>query len=179
MRQRLLIVLSLLLISKVSANPYEITVQGLDEEDIELSTYKGHVLLLDLMATWCQPCELQTREFVKNYDELKDLLTLVSISISPASDTPSILNKTRYESGAIWTFAIDTYLQIFDKYNPSILPTLLLFNTEGNLIDTWEGVTNSSTILDRLNSTEDRVTFQEISLLIFITTFWAVRRSYL
>ncbi len=178
MRARLIIVLSLFLITNVSATPYEITVQGLAGEDIKLSSYKGDVFLLDLMATWCQPCAIQTRDFVQNYKELKDTLTLVSISVSPASDTPSKVNKTKYESGATWTFAIDTYLQVFDEYNPSILPTLLLFDVAGNLIERWEGITNSSTILDRLNSTKDRVTFPLASFLIFITPMWAVRRSY-
>jgi thiol-disulfide isomerase/thioredoxin len=40
-------------------------------EPIKLSNYSGKVLLVNLWATWCGPCRLETPELVKIYKEYK------------------------------------------------------------------------------------------------------------
>ena len=40
--------------------------------DVRLADYKGKVILLNVWATWCGPCELEIPELVEAYTRYKD-----------------------------------------------------------------------------------------------------------
>jgi thiol-disulfide isomerase/thioredoxin len=56
---------------------------------VELSQYKGKVILLDFWATWCGPCKVEMPHFVEFQEQYgKDGLQIIGVSVD---DTPDKL----------------------------------------------------------------------------------------
>ena len=56
-------------LTTLPANVLETELQALNGAPIKLSNYTGKVLLVNLWATWCTPCRVETPELVKLYKE--------------------------------------------------------------------------------------------------------------
>ncbi len=63
-------------------------------QPIKLSNYSGKVLLVNLWATWCQPCRRETPELVRLHKEYHDRgLELVALSTEdPVASAQSVQN---------------------------------------------------------------------------------------
>jgi thiol-disulfide isomerase/thioredoxin len=60
----------------------EFSAPGLDGKDIELSSYRGHPVIVDFWATWCGPCRKQIPELVSLYKRYNKSRGLVIIGVS-------------------------------------------------------------------------------------------------
>ena len=56
-------------LTTLPANVLESELQALNGAPIKLSNYNGKVLLVNLWATWCRPCRIETPELVNLYKE--------------------------------------------------------------------------------------------------------------
>ena len=56
-------------LTTLPVNVLETELQALNGAPIKLSNYAGKVLLVNLWATWCTPCRVETPELVKLYKE--------------------------------------------------------------------------------------------------------------
>ncbi len=55
---------------------------GLDGKQIDLSSYRGHPVIVDFWATWCGPCRKQIPELVALYKKYNKSRGLVIIGVS-------------------------------------------------------------------------------------------------
>jgi peroxiredoxin len=58
-------------LNSLPANVLEAELRGANGSPIRLSDYSGKVLLVNLWATWCGPCRLETPELVKLHKEFQ------------------------------------------------------------------------------------------------------------
>jgi thiol-disulfide isomerase/thioredoxin len=58
-------------LTPVPANVLEAQLRGVDGSSIKLSDYSGKVLLVNLWATWCGPCRMETPELVRLHKEFQ------------------------------------------------------------------------------------------------------------
>jgi thiol-disulfide isomerase/thioredoxin len=69
-----------------SAMSTELT--DLNGKKFKLSDYAGKVMLINLWATWCGPCRIETPELIKLSQEYKDRgVEVIGLDISPERDT--------------------------------------------------------------------------------------------
>ena len=59
------------LVTTLPASVVDAELRAVTGAPIKLSTYAGKVLLVNLWATWCGPCRLETPELVKLYNEFR------------------------------------------------------------------------------------------------------------
>ncbi|MCH8011310.1 MAG: TlpA family protein disulfide reductase [Candidatus Marinimicrobia bacterium] len=52
-----------------------------EEELVNLSDFKGKVIILNFWATWCGPCKMEIPGFVKLQKKYKDDLVIIGISL--------------------------------------------------------------------------------------------------
>src|SRR5690606_35780346 len=52
--------------------PLDFTLPSLDGQEVTLSDYAGHVILIDFWATWCAPCRDEIPGLVELYEKHKD-----------------------------------------------------------------------------------------------------------
>jgi len=85
----------------------DFTLTSLNGDDFSLGDFRGSVVVLDFMATWCGPCRASMPSLVSIYEELGDQFQLISISVDPTHDTEEVLGAWAEEHGADWIHARD------------------------------------------------------------------------
>jgi thiol-disulfide isomerase/thioredoxin len=113
-----------------SAPPF--TLPGRDGKQIDLSAYRGKVVLLNFWATWCPPCrdeEPSLRQLAKVMDPKKFQLLAVSVDEGgwPAVD--------KFFGGKTppYTVALDQNARISQTYGTTKFPESYLIDPSGTL----------------------------------------------
>jgi thiol-disulfide isomerase/thioredoxin len=112
----------------------------LDETEMELKEYRGKIVIMDLWATWCQPCQYQMLELEKAYDNYsRDKLEILSINTDDRETIQQIQDFidqfAEYGYNLDWVFAKE--LDDLSNYNPEgSIPRLIIFNQNGEIY--WE-----------------------------------------
>jgi cytochrome c-type biogenesis protein len=111
-----------------SAPPFNLT--SIDGTDFSLSDYRGTVVVLDLMATWCPVCPYEMPELSKLREEYSDVV-IMTISVDPTEPEENLRSfRETYASNADWLFARDTD-KVLVKYRAFTLPTIVVIDPEG------------------------------------------------
>jgi thiol-disulfide isomerase/thioredoxin len=122
-----------------------------DGDQIFLEQYKGKVVILDMFATWCNPCKIQMPELQELQAEfLPSELVILSID-ADLSESMSLIREFKEEEGADWTFATSNP-EFNSKFPASSIPTIYVLDTNGNVANTFVGVTQSEELIDEVNS---------------------------
>ena len=106
--------------------------QLLNGESFQLSNQKGKVVLLNIWATWCPPCEEETPDLVELYEKYQDKdVEFLGISIDEQGE--SVVQPFVEKYDVNYPITIDDGT-IMDKYGPLMgVPTTYLIDKEGNL----------------------------------------------
>ena len=67
--------------------PLDYTLRDVTGEEVDLSSHKGKVILLNFWATWCGPCKIEIPWFVEFTDQHKDDgLVVLGVSIDDTAE---------------------------------------------------------------------------------------------
>lgn len=65
----------------------DFTLPRIDSGQLQLSSYRGKVVLLDFWATWCVPCREETPHFVELQEKYKDRgLQIIGVSMDDSPE---------------------------------------------------------------------------------------------
>jgi thiol-disulfide isomerase/thioredoxin len=126
------------------------------ENAMKLSDVKGRYILLDFTASYCGPCRQSAEELREISKEYKSVLTLVSISADVSKDVwLRSLKRDKVSWLSLWDGKGSTGGAVL-KYNASKLPTYVLMDMDGKIIDKWYGYSTGSLRerLKKFNMTE-------------------------
>jgi peroxiredoxin len=71
----------------VPATAADLNLRDLNGNMVNLSDFKGKVIILDFFATWCPPCKQEVPDFIKLQNEYGDKgFQMIGISLSRMSD---------------------------------------------------------------------------------------------
>lgn len=136
-------------ISKVGDKYHDF--KGLNQkgENVKFSDIKGAYALLDFTAAYCGPCIQAADELVEINKNYSDSLTIVSFSQDPKKD---VWLKSVERDKVTWNSVWDgegRYSETSIKYGIQGIPTFVLINPKGIIIDKWSGYEKGS-IINRL-----------------------------
>lgn len=125
-------------------------VTTIDGEPIALNQFRGQVVVLDLMATWCGPCATQMEELNQLRAEYTtSQVVILSIGVD-TKETDQQLRTFKDQYHANWQFSGDTD-NVGTKYDAQSIPTLAIIDKDGNLQWHHAGVTSFEDLQKRIN----------------------------
>jgi thiol-disulfide isomerase/thioredoxin len=135
-----------------------LTFTTIEGEQKDLSDYKGSVVILDMWATWCGPCQYQIVALKDIYDTYHASgVEILSIDMDATETRAQVIDfLDGFESilgyNFEWTFGTDDG-KIWTTYHGELnaIPTLCIFDTNGNVYYKHEGYEDSETIASQLD----------------------------
>lgn len=115
--------------------------QGLNRigEKVKFSDIKGEYALLDFTAANCGPCIQAAEELLEINNDYSDSLTIISFSLDPKKDVwLKSLERNRVAWNSIWD-GEGKYSETPIKYGIQGIPTFVLIDPNGIIIDKWSG----------------------------------------
>jgi peroxiredoxin len=105
----------------------------IDGKEFDLASQKGSVVLLNLWATWCQPCRFEIPELEKMHNELSPRgLKIIGVSLDD-SGVDGVKQFVK-EQKMTYTIAIDPEGTIANIFQTSIIPTTVLIDKTGKIV---------------------------------------------
>ncbi|HDS58959.1 MAG TPA: TlpA family protein disulfide reductase [Thermoplasmatales archaeon] len=118
---------------------------ALDGDTVHLRDYRGKVVILDLMATWCTPCEYQMQELKKIYDAYHDQeVVILSVDIDTRETAQQLRQykqnfASKYGYPLEWTFGLNDG-SIWEEYKYTApgsdgpgIPMIYIFDQSGQV----------------------------------------------
>jgi len=119
----------------------DFTLPGLDGKMVSLSEYKGHVVLVNIWATWCPPCVDEMPSMETLYKEFKDEnfeILAISIDALGANAVGPFMKKYNLSFPAL----LDPEATIKMLYQTTGVPESFIINKEGILVEKIIGPKN-------------------------------------
>lgn len=130
------------------APDFELT--DIDGQKFQLSDFKGKVVVIDLMATWCGPCITEMGHLRDIYSEYSsEDLVIISIDVDD-TETIAQLSDFRSTYGDDWTFAANGG-SVGQTYQATGIPKIYIIDQEGLIAFSHTGVTSSSDLSSVIN----------------------------
>ena len=128
------------------------TITDFNGQLLEADEYKGKIVLVNLWATWCAPCEAETPALINLQKRYGDQLAIIALSVD---DDPSVVRKFSDRFGINYNIAMldgqadRAYDQLLglpdsrvirnDGMINAALPTSLLFDRTGHVVRIYLG----------------------------------------
>ncbi|MDW8052544.1 MAG: TlpA disulfide reductase family protein [Armatimonadota bacterium] len=106
---------------------------------------KGKVVIVNLWATWCQPCVEEMPElarFYRNYRRQGVVLIGVSIDDEPTADqtVPPVLRKCKVTYPVVVVKQdLEQFAEQFDASWRGEVPRFYIYNKQGKRVKVWSG----------------------------------------
>ncbi|MEQ8556320.1 MAG: TlpA disulfide reductase family protein [Cyclobacteriaceae bacterium] len=136
------LIISVLLAGLISCQPEEdtfiskIKLADLNGESFESEQFKNKIVILNLWATWCNPCIKEMPDLVKMQNDLPSDFVLILASDESLEKIQQFTGRRPFDL----TFAqIQTSVETLGVYS---LPTTFIIGKDGQLLETLVGARN-------------------------------------
>lgn len=99
-------------------------------ERVNLSTFEGRWLVLNLMATWCQYCVVETVHLKDVQAKYGDDVAILAVSVD-RTETAADLDAFAREHGTDWPYAADPTGRVARDYRQTITPKTVIVDPDG------------------------------------------------
>ena len=120
---------------------------GLTGQTAQLSSFRGSVVLLEFMVSWCPNCRAMAPaiEALREQYEPKGVVFLSVAATLEGADEKSTAAFIR-DNGVHWTHVLDLDNKVFPKYNIQGTPTYFVLDRDGKITRTYQGIIPAATL---------------------------------
>lgn len=119
-------------------------VGGPEGNRIKLDALKGHAVLLDFWATWCEPCQVVAPILDRVSRKHRDK-GLVVVGVN-TSDQPGLAPLFAKKKGLSYPIVYDVDDEVARRYGVSNLPTLVAIGADGVIVEVRSGLEDENGI---------------------------------
>jgi thiol-disulfide isomerase/thioredoxin len=101
-----------------------------DGETLELDELRGRLVIVDLFATWCTPCDTQAEYLHEMYNDYGSAIWILSLSVDP-SETAEMIADYKEGHEAEWQHGLDTGSVFSNYFSVESIPTVVIIDSEG------------------------------------------------
>jgi cytochrome c biogenesis protein CcmG/thiol:disulfide interchange protein DsbE len=106
----------------------DFTINSLKNDEIHLSNYRGHPLILNFWASWCAPCKLEMPYIQQRYQSLDSQLDVIGVNAGePTGDIQTFVE----DYGLTFDIGVDTKGEVQKMYTVVGLPVTYFIDEEG------------------------------------------------
>ena len=121
-----------LILTKNSKVYEDVIFKDANQKDVDLTDYKGKLIILNFWATWCAPC----REEMPSLDSLQANIELTNLKIFPINISRENLKKSQNFFKELNIKNLDIYfdspITLAKKFSLRGVPTTIFFDKRGN-----------------------------------------------
>jgi thiol-disulfide isomerase/thioredoxin len=111
--------------------------ESLDGGESWLTDFRGHPVVLNFWATWCQPCRQEMPQLVNAYDRYKaDGLVVIGLNLQEGKD---LITPFATDYGIGYPVLIDRDGDTSDEYHLLGLPTTYFIDANGVIQSVYRG----------------------------------------
>lgn len=113
------------------AKAVDLELNLLNGDTFRISEQEGKVLLINIWATWCQPCHAETPDLVDLYNEYKDE-GFVILGVSTDEKGKEVVQDFIDKYNVPYPIYIDDKKKVEEEYGPYMaIPTTYIINKDG------------------------------------------------
>lgn len=109
----------------------DFALKATDGSSVALSDFRGQAVLLDLWATWCNPCREEMPSIEKMYAEYRDQGFVVIAVNATIQDDPLAVSEFVSEFGLSFPVLLDVNGEVSRLYELRVLPTSFFIDRQG------------------------------------------------
>ena len=107
------------------------TLKSADGDNIRLSEYLGHVVMLNFWATWCGPCRQEMPHLNQLYETYKNLgFVVLGVNLDEKKRQARSLTS---ELGVTYPNVFDQDKKVSQSYRVDAMPTTVLIDRDGSV----------------------------------------------
>jgi cytochrome c biogenesis protein CcmG/thiol:disulfide interchange protein DsbE len=124
--------------------------QDLDGKTVQLSDFKGKVLVLDFWATWCPPCRAEIPGFIALQNEFRDKGVVV-VGVSLDQGGTGVVSSFAKAQGMNYPVVMGTDDVAAQYGDIQAIPTTFVIDRSGKVVAKHEGETDQATFEGEIN----------------------------
>ncbi|MBI3682159.1 MAG: TlpA family protein disulfide reductase, partial [Acidobacteria bacterium] len=118
------------------SDPMQFTLSGVNDDNLDLKTLRGKVVVLDFWATWCGPCRAQYPMYERVKERFQKSGDVVFLGINTDENRDLVkpfLEETNWNKAVYFEDGLSQLLKV------SSIPTTIIFNRRGELFTRLNG----------------------------------------
>lgn len=115
----------------------DFTLAASTDINTRLAELRGHVVMLNFWATWCNPCRVEIPQLQKLYAQYKDIgFTILGVSID---NNKTKAAKMATDLGAKFPILFDDTQAVSKLYSIKTMPFTILIDRDGKIRHIFQG----------------------------------------
>lgn len=123
-------------------------------QPVTLESLRGKPLLLNFWGTWCPPCKAEMPEMQKIYDQQKDRVRFLGVTMGPRDEPLGVAQFVQLENYT-WDFIHDPNSDVMNRYQVTGIPSSYYIDKNGVIRAIFVGGADQPTIEANLKKAED------------------------